>query len=258
MRTYGPPDPDRYRPSRFGGGQGIAGFSGIDPNTRRIVVAVLSELAHDAAHLDTAREVLDVIVNRARQIRGDAQPAETPQPAAGPPAVRHAGATRDGQLRTVDVGPPADLLPELQHEVIESGQLVAIVVPTDAGGAGQVHLPGDTSSWSGLVEAGQTLHALLCGRTAMGRVVRVDPDGGITCGSCADVAHRHVTQQLRATDRPTGVEYRAGGISDYSDHVTACCGADEWRPAGNGPGSPWFCRACGDTRPDEPPATQVD
>jgi hypothetical protein len=47
------------------------------------------------------------------------------------------------------------------------------------------------------------------------------------------------------------VELR-GVVTDHSDAPSPCCGAGEHRPGGG----PWFCRDCGNTRPDTPPARQ--
>jgi hypothetical protein len=47
------------------------------------------------------------------------------------------------------------------------------------------------------------------------------------------------------------VELR-GVVTDHSDTPSPCCGAGEHRPGGG----PWFCRDCGNTRPDTPPARQ--
>jgi hypothetical protein len=56
------------------------------------------------------------------------------------------------------------------------------------------------------------------------------------------------------TTAPQSVTYVTSGVSDFSDVYSLCCGDSEHRPAGNGPGSPWFCMSCGKTRPDSPPA----
>jgi hypothetical protein len=59
------PNPDRYLPgSQFPDHGSIAGFSGIDPSTRRIVGAVLQELALDVRGLD-ADTIRSVILERA-------------------------------------------------------------------------------------------------------------------------------------------------------------------------------------------------
>jgi hypothetical protein len=48
------------------------------------------------------------------------------------------------------------------------------------------------------------------------------------------------------------VTFATSGRSDYSDHVTVCCGSDEHRPAGGS--GPWFCMDCGQARQDAPRA----
>lgn len=51
------------------------------------------------------------------------------------------------------------------------------------------------------------------------------------------------------------VTFATSGDHDYSDHPSDCCGEFEYRPAGAT--SPWFCVACGTTRPDDPPAQRT-
>lgn len=67
-RGYHDPQPDRYLPgSQYPDHGGIAGFSGIDPSTRRVVRAVLDELSLDVRELD-ADTIRRVITERAATI----------------------------------------------------------------------------------------------------------------------------------------------------------------------------------------------